>query len=180
MNISKLLNATQPVLLGATTIRIEDMRAREQPKVTIELSGKTVEWNVDLYPADKYLTFYRVWLGETNTGRGTLAFCCQVLAFRRLGFETIGLKAVRNDSEGVNGYYTWPRWGFVPRDDEDATPLPDILKGVDLLKVMETQQGRDWWKENGQSHSGLFDLREGSRSMQVFDKYVQQKWNIVT
>lgn len=45
-----------------------------------------------------------------------------------------------------------------------------------LIDLMASEEGRKWWKENGQDIlNAKFDLSDGSRSMTVFNAYLDEK-----
>ncbi len=76
------------------------------------------------------------------------------------------------------GYYAWPRFGWdaplgniswsqTRREVGEAFPEAKTIQDV-----MATKEGRDWWQKHGSQINDLeFDLEEGSRSMEVFQKY---------
>ncbi len=96
------------------------------------------------------------------------------------------------------GYYTWARLGFnAPLDqlmnERADSHLPELQKiaanfkkkfgrkenGVDVTvtvaDLMETVEGRDWWKKFGGYFEGKFDLSENSLSRRVLTKYLAEK-----
>lgn len=123
-------------------------------------------------------------------GLGSQMFNAQVQNAVMLGFNQITTEAAR--SEHQNGYYTWARLGYdaelddafqmYDRDAEyakeritlrdEATDDHDAFYVSDLMK---TQKGRDWWKKNGVTFEGKFDLSYGSQSRRVLDAYVAAK-----
>lgn len=105
-------------------------------------------------------------------GLGTRIFASEVEAAARAGFDHIETTAGR--SESMNGYYTWPRLGY---DAEiDSYDLPDSLSSAQYVSdLMRTQEGRDWWRENGYQTEMRFDLSNGSLSRAVLDAYLKEK-----
>ena len=81
-----------------------------------------------------------------------------------------------------NGYYVWARYGFNSLISETKkASLPNRLKFIKekgRLREVETLNdlmligGRDWWRENGEECLTFFDLRDGSNSLKVLEKYV--------
>ena len=92
-----------------------------------------------------------------------------------------------------SGYYTWARLGF------DA-PLTSVMKERDksgwnewqaikidfyqrfprettnnVSDLMETEEGRDWWRKYGGYFDGQFDLKVDSVSRRVLAKYLAEK-----
>ncbi len=82
----------------------------------------------------------------------------------------------------MNGYYTWPRLGYdAPLSDVKVQISPSkwtelqqrFPNAQSILDIMETKDGRDWWKTNGRDlHNAKFDLAEGSRSRRVLEAYL--------
>lgn len=121
---------------------------------------------------------------QKGTGAATATFANQVNSLRENGFATMDCLAAQGpDTLGnpMNGYYTWPRFGFdfplkeLDRDvwkaAEDEFPLAESV-----LDLMQTEKGRAWWKENGVALNGaMFDLSEGSRSLQIWDAYMEER-----
>ena len=56
--------------------------------------------------------------------------------------------------------------------------LPVDLKHVrTLLELMESQRGRLWWREHGDTIRVAFDLTSGSRSQTALRRYMRAKMN---
>lgn len=109
------------------------------------------------------------------------------------GFDYIECHAAGGGGHAsLNGYYTWPRFGYnqdvekfnTSKPDSNKIPQSETYKKIkekfpeakSVLDIMSTQEGRDWWKENGTDmYDAKFDLKEGSRSRQVFDAYVAER-----
>jgi GNAT superfamily N-acetyltransferase len=108
-------------------------------------------------------------------GLGTAVFGRQVEEARRLGFYNIETLAIRD--EGHNGYYTWPRLGYDGViDPEFAAKLPAPLTSARRYSdLMETPEGRAWWKEHGDTITVHFSLDDGSRSMKTWESYLAEK-----
>jgi hypothetical protein len=101
-----------------------------------------------------------------------------------LGVDRIETVAARGP-EG-NGYYTWPRFGYDASLDLASTvdykavesALPQSLKGAARVSdLMATEEGRAWWKANGDTIHMTFDLQEGSLSRRVWEAYKAEKAN---
>jgi hypothetical protein len=94
---------------------------------------------------------------------------------RRLGISRIELVAGRRSYE--NGYYTWPRFGFdglLPPNIQQKLP-PGLSHAQSVLDLMDGETGRRWWKEHGATVPVTFDLSQGSRSWEVFGRYLQER-----
>jgi hypothetical protein len=80
----------------------------------------------------------------------------------------------------MNGYYTWLRLGYTPnkRKDKEYSEKANKELGTNITSITElmySQEGRDWWKENGGQFEGTFDLSENSYSMKTLEEYVKNK-----
>ena len=80
------------------------------------------------------------------------------------GIEEISVGARRAD--GMNGYYSWARYGFdCPIPFDKVLPLPKSLGGSKTVQdLMKTKEGRDWWKENGISVRMYLNPQKGEKS----------------
>jgi GNAT superfamily N-acetyltransferase len=104
-------------------------------------------------------------------GLGTASFGLEVAAAIRLGFKEIQVTAAGGPGSTTNGYYTWARLGF---QSEEVFKGPDGMWGG-VQHIMMQPGGAKWWKENGGSFFGSFDLSEGSVSRRLFDEYRRLK-----
>ncbi len=119
-----------------------------------------------------------------GTGFGAKFFARQVEGCRKAGIKYIENLSAR--SESMNGYYTWPRFGYDAPLTENYIDLA-VVRAVraqfpdakTLLDVMATPEGREWWKENGGDISpNRFDCSsDDSRSMQVLRAYQEELAN---
>ena len=99
---------------------------------------------------------------------------------RRLGIRHISATAGRRDDE--NGYYTWPRLGFDgPLPRPIFRQLPCHLRSArSVLDLMDTDSGRQWWREHGTTIQVVFDLASGSRSSRTFQRYLSRQFTSAT
>lgn len=106
----------------------------------------------------------------------TLSLRQQVRTAQKLGFTEIALFAAGHSGHiELNGYYAWPRLGFnmvLPSHLKPPAHLGDIY---DVLDLMQTEEGREWWKNNGIEGHMVFDLSKGSKSLKVLEQYLQTK-----
>jgi hypothetical protein len=118
-------------------------------------------------------------VADASKGKGLEIFGQQVDHAVRAGFSYITADATRE--HGMNGYYTWARFGYDKPismlDLGDAPLLPKNLRSAERISdLMMTQEGRDWWKKHGVTiPDARFDLTEGSLSRRVLDEYRKQK-----
>ncbi len=68
--------------------------------------------------------------------------------------------------------FTAAYWNGRVRVIVHAAPSPRV---ADVLDLIEQPGGTDWWRANGRSYWGTFDLRERSRSMRVLQGYTDDK-----
>jgi hypothetical protein len=177
--------------------------APDDAKVTVEAGkdGKSLSVAVEGPGLKATRTFVRLGPGvvcvneyirleDTGGGRGSDVFARQVEQCAANGVVQLQCHAARKNDRGAdafNGYYTWPRLGY-DQDFEDlemqgptATRLvaeaQRLFPGADrVADLMTTKEGRDWWKANGTDLLVCrFDLREGSRSRQVLDTYLEER-----
>lgn len=127
--------------------------------------------------------------GRTGSGVGMKSFGSQVAHAAKHGVSKLettagGEAGGRTD---MNGYYTWPRLGYDgqvrthnlskainPRPKMDDIPLK-VPPPPTVSRMMKTEYGRNWWKENGAAISLQFDLAPGSPSRKVFARYAKEK-----
>jgi hypothetical protein len=99
---------------------------------------------------------------------------------RAAGFSQIKTNAAGDiDDPKYNGYYTWPLLGYdqpivgLPQENEIRQLFPQAKTIQDLY---ESPSGRDWWFVNGSwLTQAKFDLRDGSRSMRVLERYLNER-----
>jgi len=118
--------------------------------------------------------------GESGIGREI--FRQQVVASKRLGLNA--MKAVASGDGRVgdqNGYYTWARYGYdgpiesIRSKRTQEKVRQRFPKAKTMLDLMSTQAGRDFWRDNGTEWDATFDLADGSRSLAVFEAYLEAK-----
>ena len=115
---------------------------------------------------------------QKGKGLGTEIFASQVKAAADAGFEEIMTLAAGEPGDDLNGYYTWARLGYdapLPKGASSASAQvqwPEVERVSDMMK---TPERRAWWKANGGSFIGTFDLKKNSQSRKVLDAYVAEK-----
>lgn len=89
-------------------------------------------------------------------------------------------------TQGANGYYTWPRFGYNGPLPQEARNFIEraILNGeipaewgnfTTIRQVMEASGGPEWWKANGVPLHLRFDLSDGSYSRRTLENYLKQR-----
>jgi hypothetical protein len=139
-------------------------------------------------PDGPYMENVKFVVTDTGKGLGTRIFAKQVYEAGKLGCKEITASADREEARAgriaVNGYYTWPRLGFdtdlknidtISVDKKLAKAIkekfPDANKLSDLMK---TQEGRNFWKAEGEGFKGTFDLTPNSTSRKVLFAYLKE------
>lgn len=140
---------------------------------------------------------------DTGQGLGLKIFAQQVAHGEKMGFKkietTAGGYGTKHDYHSdMNGYYTWPRFGYdanlkeiMELQDEEysmefddgrnhASDFTKALKKTfptakRISDLMKTPEGRQWWLENGVEHDAQFDLKPGSLSRKILESYLEQK-----
>ena len=144
--------------------------SRDKPYSAIINSGDS---RISILVGDDYVEVDSMILPPDKRGQGYAKewFDSVVTQSRKAGKKEIKLYASR--ASDMNGYYTWPRYGF------DAELPPYILRearmaGLSARKVsdlMKTEEGRKWWLTNGKSLYMTFDLDENSLNSGIWNKY---------
>jgi hypothetical protein len=122
---------------------------------------------------------------DTGQGLGTRVFIDQVRSAAALGVATIltvGGKGNVTTDLGVmtnaNGYYTWPRLGYtgsLMADFADKASQALGYRVTTVMDLMQTPEGRDYWRANGYQTDLYFDLRPDSPSRQILAAYAAAK-----
>lgn len=125
-----------------------------------------------------YNAYFVVDSSKQSKGVGAEIFFAQVEASARAKFDSISVTAARGG--GMNGFYTWARFGYDAPISELSSELrnsvrqkfPDAQRVSDLMK---SKQGRDWWKQNGSTWKGKFDLSKNSEGRKRLRNYMAAK-----
>lgn len=93
--------------------------------------------------------------------------------------DRIQTEAAGAFEQKYNGYYTWAKLGYNHIDPEEFkdlvkdSPFKDTKDLTEL--IYKTEGGEKWWKENGETFQGQFDLKSNSRSVGILNKYIEMK-----
>lgn len=143
--------------------------------------------------APQVLQFHYCTGTPPKTGFGTDAVVRMVSACEKLGLEAI--KAIlagdgRDETEGSSGYYAWvtlgcdatlTRWEDYPErpPPEEFRVTPAGEPANTLLHLFHLQGGPAWWRQNGSTILGEFDVTHGSDSRKqlqsAIDKLAQER-----
>lgn len=138
---------------------------------------------------------------DAPEGVGTRMLASQVGAAEQGGFMSIQAEAAR--SEGMNGYFTWPRLGFNAAfteedmgDLEDADPeaaweVQQLAEAdmdrntlfedapAEIFHVMAVPAARKWWEKEGhtlkEASFSVSDDFDGGKSYQLLRAYTEAK-----
>lgn len=161
-------------------------------KYIFEVSGTSTAPRVVIDSADGRVHMSRTYMLEvnevennrfevrnTNEGVGRLIFARQITELKNTKFAKITCIAAK--SEAWNGYYTWARFGFII-DEDEIQDIIDYLAKVQYQcmehqphKIVLDPNHKEWWRLNGITWTGTFDLTEGSESMNIFKNYLKEK-----
>ncbi len=110
---------------------------------------------------------------DAPEGFGLRILAKQVAQAKTFGIERIDTLAARNST--MNGYYTWPRYGFDgPLEEGHIYDLPEEFQWAEYVSdLMASEEGREYWREYGDSIRVSFDLAPDSYSMQVLQQYLE-------
>jgi len=171
-----------PDLVGAPDDAILD--AASMSPGNVRVNGKGDGYDFTRYfktdeNGDKYI--HNASFEAEKKGQGAEIFSNQVENAVENGFSYIRCHAAGNQGSEFNGYYTWPRYGYDQDISEFDGAFQQKVKSAfpeanSVLDIMETKEGRDWWKANGKDmRNAKFDLKPGSRSMNILKSYMDAK-----
>ena len=119
---------------------------------------------------------------DAPKGLGSRVLARQVKFAYLMGVRELSLQASGGPSSSIyNGYYTWPRLGFII----DLSRKSHVLEAAGFSGVKDTADlfkrpgGKEWWRTNGWGGSATFDLQPGSRSHTILSEYLAQKGIVV-
>ena len=177
-------------LVGApdgATVHVLPWEVESRPALRLELHHAWLEGpalRVVFQDSDGDTAIYNEFMrvrDDAPDGVGTRILAHQVRAARALGVAYLAADAEGSPTGTFNGYYTWARLGFngdVPAGV--ARALPQQFRDVtDLLDLLDRPGGATWWRANGRSFFGTFDLSDGSRSLRVLADYTSGKGIVI-
>ncbi|MEG2031349.1 MAG: hypothetical protein RR376_11965 [Janthinobacterium sp.] len=114
-----------------------------------------------------------------DQGIGVRSVMLSIFQAKELGFHSVTLFAAGSaTNRGMFfGYHVWPTLGFdAPLTGQISGKLPQALQGcVRLSDIMRTDEGRDWWYDNGVALELSFELEDDSVSWQLLNEYAEGK-----
>lgn len=158
-------------------------------RVSVTRKGLTMERLIGKDDKGVFIVNKHFEMKTKGKGTGAELFSKQVEAAASIGVYEIRCHAACTDDNGeryFNGYYTWPRLGYDQplegkgvheSDKETYDAAKERFPGAKtVLDVMQTEEGRQWWKDNGTDMlAARFDLSEGSRSLKIHQAYMEAK-----
>lgn len=154
---------------------------KDGDKIVVEYRTPEIKFlRVEIYLKSKKLKvdYFRVQNKENHVGFPRLI--AQVEAARKFEYDEIELLAYVNPDhpDDWDGYYVWGKYGFLMFDQSEIEFFNDEMKkkGLDdkikdIADLVSTPEGTEMWKEYKRSWWGKFNLKDNSRSMEVFSKY---------
>jgi len=136
---------------------------------------RTINFRLGVIFNDKMVVY------EKDNHIGTSLFLNQVKYARLANFRKLATTAVAPDGiDEWDGYYRWARLGYQMNDRNDIEDLLEMLRYFphpvkDLSELVLSESGYKFWKENGFTWTGDFDLRDESKSMLHLEKYLKLK-----
>ncbi len=134
-----------------------------------------------IYPEDNFIDNVLMKVFKQGKGIGTKAFINQVIEARYLGYKFLQVSAFKSD--GWNGFYTWARLGYSMLSSSqsrfDKLMLVNNRSEQNIVELMKTEEGRAFWKKNGFTWAGKFDLADRSENMNALYSYLVGKGNDV-
>jgi hypothetical protein len=134
-----------------------------------------------IFPEDRFIDNLLMKTFKQGKGIGTNAFVNQVIEARNLGYKFLQVSAFKSD--GWNGFYTWARLGYSMLSSSqnrfDNLMLAYSRSEQSIVELMKTEEGRAFWKRNGFTWAGKFDLADRSENMNALYSYLISKGNNV-
>jgi len=108
---------------------------------------------------------------------GTYIFINEVIQARKLGIGCLKVSAAK--SERFNGYYTWARLGYSIDDPGDQRDFEQLIADYgrseqSMIELMKTNEGREFWKDQGFWSQGIFDLTPNSQNIEALNNYLAE------
>lgn len=105
---------------------------------------------------------------------GLRALLRQIEFGRQAGVQYLSTSAAgKPGKDGLNGFYTWARYGFEAELPENRRRfLPDEMSDIKTLNELMQRGGADWWDDNGIGLEMTFDLAPNSSMMKTLLQYL--------
>lgn len=148
----------------------------------IKLNIKTDQYRVDrvLHLEKKMIYNALMKVNDKGGGIGTTLFLNQIKIARSLKFNSLTVSAAGEPGNGIwDGYYRCARLGYTMDEVSKAEYKRwaeyhnRTEKSVNML--VKTDDGFAYWKENGDSWTGKFNLANNSLNMKYLKSYLKSK-----
>lgn len=114
-----------------------------------------------------------------GAGIGTRSVMVSLAEAAILGFRTVALLAAGSATKRTMffGYHVWPSMGFdAPLPPMQKRRLPASLAWAERVSdLMQSEEGNQWWYDNGVPVVVEFDLEKDSVSWQLLHRYAKKK-----
>src|SRR5689334_6866316 len=112
--------------------------------VSTESPAHRVERNI--FQQEQYIDNLLIQISATGQGAGKYILINEIIEARKLGYRYMTVSAAR--ANGLNGYYTWARFGYSMMDELDHENFLELMemyrrKETSVIELMKTQDGRD-------------------------------------
>lgn len=147
----------------------------------IGIVNKDAEVSVKVQKDIKEIYLDMIWTENNGEGRGTEIIVDIVDAAKEQNYYRITAfgAGAGGANDGYNGYYTLPRLGFdgILSDTDQIRAKEAGFIVTNVSELMDTPEGRKWWKENGSGLDLSFDLTDGSKSFETLNEYMKKRKN---
>jgi len=114
-----------------------------------------------------------------DRGIGVRSVMLSILQAKEMGFHSVTLLAAGSAANRTMffGYHVWPSMGFdAPLPTPIRRKLPEGLQGCVMLSdLIQTDEGEEWWYDNGCELHLSFELRADSVSWKLLKEYAEAK-----
>jgi hypothetical protein len=148
-------------------------------------SSLSVKINADQYEVARNMDFEigridnnYMHVKDKGKGIGTNLFLNQVRTARKLGFKKLYMVAFApSDELAWYGYYFWANLGFQNTDVDDYLNWANAMgrKEPTLSELMQSESGRELWKNTGFTWIGNFYLAKGHPCLEYLRMHLQRK-----
>jgi predicted GNAT family acetyltransferase len=150
-------------MMSQNDMRIAIKTDKYESLVTVSKYGNNLSFDID------HVDVFKEFEGH---GLGAKMFANMLNAAEKNGFENIELRAAKGIHGGraYNGYYTWARFGFELRNDQQKAYFLNLVKtkgesstirsATSLQELMRTKEGQKFWFDNGFDYLGSFNIKK--------------------
>lgn len=147
------------------------------PSVVMQGSGpgiKMMTREVTRDPSSGKLVMINHELTTTQPGLGRSILKNQVLAARKAGITEIRTPAAGGPGEGMNGYYTWARYGYDASIESMRKAMPSREK-IEKMQFQDTEIGKKAKAKLLAKHNTLDTLESKYKAKSILDVMATQE-----